>query len=225
MDIDDSFIDFDNHWLALDHDLHWLEALLDQRCMLLRFGKYAFNLDALVDMLPRAPIDPVDYRPSAYAALLEKVFDRSLVNELLHSFQLSDDTHRFVQYAERVVLLLSLTPYLRPELLDCFRVQDDLGRRITEFGGITSDNFVGFLPTGETAVYALAGQDFKKRALVQAIVHPKHYLFEQGILSLLHTSDNEPPLSSQLILSDKYVDILVRGQDSISEKGRGQEDA
>lgn len=231
MNTDESYINCDNHWLALDHDLSWLDSLLWQRDAYFRANEGIFSFTALVDMLPRAPIDPIDYRPSVYATLLEDMFAHTLDNRLLQSFDVTENLHIFIQYIERVVLLLAMTPCLRPELLDCFRLKDDLGREIVEMGGVPiHKKFKCFLPTGETAAYVLAGNDLRKRALVQAIIHPKHYLFEQGILSLSLIQDNEPPLSSQLILSAKYINRLVKGQDHIpqtdqlSDEGTSQEE-
>ena len=201
-----------DHWLALHHELNWLQELLQKRDKFLREGVKSFNFDSLLDKTPIAPIDPADYSSSAYAILLEEVFAHSLDNTLLQEFNTSESMYRFIRHAERLVLLLAMAPCLCPELLDCFRVQDDLERDIIEFGGNSSDTFKGFLPTGETAAYILAGRDLRKRALLQAIIHPKHYLFEQGILFLTPVGEHEPPLSSQLVLSAKYIDILVRGQ-------------
>lgn len=202
----------DDHWLALHHELNWLRELLMKRDKFFREGIKSFNFDSLLDKTPVAPIDPAEYPSSAYAILLEEVFAHSLDNTLLQDFNISESMHRFIHHAERLVLLLAMAPCLCPELLDCFRVQDDLGRDIVEFGGNSTSNFKGFLPTGETAAYILAGRDLRKRALLQAIIHPKHYLFEQGILFLAPAGESEPPLSSQLVLSAKYIDILVRGQ-------------
>lgn len=218
MNTDESYLNSDNHWLALDHDLNWLEAVLQQRDVFYRANESIFSFKHLTKILLRAPIDPVDYRPSAYAALLEDVFTHTLDNAQLQCFHVDENLWEFIQYVERVVLLLAMAPCLRPDLLECFRVQDDLDRRIVEFGGRQDmTNFRGFLPTGETASFIMAGQDLRKRALVQAIIHPKHYLFEQGILYLSEIQNNEPPLSSQLVLSKKYIDLLVREQYPASE--------
>ena len=164
------------------------------------------------------PIEPKDYYPSRYAIILESMFAQSHENIILHNFEANESTLRFIQYAERVVLLLALSPYLRPELLDCFRVQDDMGREVVEFGGIQYANYYrGFLPTGETALYILAGRDLKKRALVQAVIDSRHFLFANGILRLSRVYGNEPPLSSQIVLSDEYIDLLIRGKSYVPQ--------
>lgn len=219
MNIDTLHVNRDNHWLALHQELNWLEGVLSVRDNFFRASEKIFSFEALLRQVETAPpINPIEFRPSRYAALLEEVFSRTQDNIILQDFDITEGTIRFIQYAERIVLLLAMCPYLRPELLDCFRVQDDLGREIVEFGGIhSSASFRGFLPTGETAMHILAGNDLRKRALVQAVINPQHYLFRQGILSLSRTMGNEPPLSSQLILSDEYIDRLVRGKDYVPQ--------
>lgn len=218
MDILNTDTSLDNHWQALHQELNWLTGVLDVRDTFFRANDKIFSFEALLRNVPTPPINPVDFRPSMYAAMLEKMFAKTHENIILHDFDMTEGAMRFVQYVERIVLLLAMCPYLRPELLDCFRVQDDLGREIVEFGGIhNSSSFRGFLPTGETAMHILAGNDLRKRALVQAVINPQHYLFRLGILSLSRVQGNEPPLSSQLILSDEHIDNLVRGKEYVPQ--------
>ena len=59
---------------------------------------------------------------------------------------------------ERALLALALAPHLRPEALDLlFMRNQNLERGFTEFGGVKSQTHGGFLPTGETAAFLLAG--------------------------------------------------------------------
>ena len=213
-----SDIDNTKHWEALQHELDWLSGVLDMRDTFFRAEDNIFSFDALVSNVTLKPIKPTDFFPSRYATILEQMFAQTQDNMIVHNFEVTDETLRFLQYAERVVLLLALCPYLQPDLLDCFRVQDDMGREIVEFGGIhQSNHYRGFLPTGETALHILAGGDLHKRALVQSIIDPQHFLFKHGILQLARIHGNEPPLSSQLILSAEYIDLLVRGKDYVPQ--------
>ncbi len=211
-------IDLTRHWQALHQELDWLTGVLEVRDTFFRAEDNIFDFDALVSNVATVPIHPRDFSPSFYSTVLENMFAQSQDNIILHNFEVTKDTLRFVHYAERVLLLLALCPYLRPELLDCFRIQDDMGREIVEFGGIQNSNhYRGFLPTGETALHVLAGNDLQKRALVQSIIDPQHFLFKNGILQLSRIHGNEPPLSSQLILSAEYFDLLVRGKEYVPQ--------
>jgi len=58
-----------------------------------------------------------------------------------------------LSWEEKVIVLLALTPHLRPQILDIFfTMNSTLNRSYTEFGGIKGKNHNGFLPTKETAV-------------------------------------------------------------------------
>src|ERR1051325_7827968 len=60
--------------------------------------------------------------------------------------------------AERLVLMLAYVPHVRPEVLDPFLIQNQsVQRRFAEFGGFIGQAHAGFLPTGETAMFLLAG--------------------------------------------------------------------
>jgi hypothetical protein len=50
--------------------------------------------------------------------------------------------------------------YIRPQALDIFFAKNkDFDRQYTEFGGWKGRSHRGFLPTGETASFIIAGED------------------------------------------------------------------
>ena len=109
-------------------------------------------------------------------------------------------------YEECVVLLLSLMPHLDPQVLDIFFSHNKLfDRPYTEFGGWKGVTHPGFLPTGETAVFLLAGQDQEKREQAQRLFHPDHWFRTNNILSLEGQGGGEPYLSGQLRLSEEFL--------------------
>ena len=63
-------------------------------------------------------------------------------------------------FDERMVVMLALMPHVCPQILDIFFVQNkNFDRQYTEFGGWKGLSHGGFLPTGETASFILAGED------------------------------------------------------------------
>lgn len=67
-------------------------------------------------------------------------------------------------FEERLFLILSFVPYLKPQLLDCFSVKNsDTGQRFVEFG--CEENAVGggLKPSLETALFILAGDCVEER--------------------------------------------------------------
>ena len=109
-------------------------------------------------------------------------------------------------FEERVVLLLVLMPHLCPQLLDIFFIHNkDLDRPYTEFGGWKGISHGGFLPTGETAAFILAGDDWEKRKAVVQLFDKEHWFWKDNILRLEGQGDGEPFLSGQLRISEEVL--------------------
>jgi len=65
---------------------------------------------------------------------------------------------------DRLCLILSFAPVLKPQVLDCLCVKNsDTGRPFLEFGCRESRDGRGLLPTIETLLFAVAGTDMEKR--------------------------------------------------------------
>ena len=115
--------------------------------------------------------------------------------------------------AERIVLMLALVPHICPKMLDVFCLKNaTYDKGFTEFGGLKGSTHSGFLPTAETAMFILAGDNLHERSLAMDIFDSTHYL---GIHSILYWSDagqNEPFLSGAINLSDDYVNYFMTGQ-------------
>ena len=113
-----------------------------------------------------------------------------------------------LSFEERVVLLLALMPHLCPQLLDIFFINNkDLDRPYTEFGGWKGLSHGGFLPTGETAAFILAGNDWEKRKAVIRLFGKEHWFWKNNILRLEGQGEGEPFLSGQLRVSEE---VLIR---------------
>ena len=71
----------------------------------------------------------------------------------------SNDRHYKLSFVERVAIVLSLVPLIRPQLLDIFHTKNKtFDRKFTEFGGVRDAASGEFVPTGETlAFYAWDG--------------------------------------------------------------------
>lgn len=114
--------------------------------------------------------------------------------------------------AERLVLILSFIPHIQPAVLDSFFIQNQaLARRFTEFGGVQGASHPGFLPTGETAMFLLAGDDLQERLRFHALFSHEHVLYRHNIVRLQHRHQEEPPLSAALQLTAEYLERLTTG--------------
>ncbi len=123
----------------------------------------------------------------------------------------------FVKYykltaEERFVLILTLIPHIQPNVLDVFlSVNKKLGRGYTEFGGLKANRHSGFLPTVETALFLLAGNDLEKRFKLYSLFEPDHFFSAHNILQVDTTGNAESFYSSQLAISEEYIDFFTTG--------------
>ena len=109
-------------------------------------------------------------------------------------------------FEERIVIMLALMPHICPQILDIFFVQNkNFDRQYTEFGGWKCLSHGGFLPTGETASFILAGEDVEKRKEVIHMFSKSHWFYGKNILRLEGAGEGEPLLSSQLRVSEEFL--------------------
>lgn len=170
----------------LTAELEWLRQLIDAR-MHQYFGDQS---TAAGDVLATIPV-PVLKNGSAYA---DFVLQRGL------------DT------PSRVLLILSLVPHLKPELLDVFFAKNAVyDKKFTEFGGVPNAG-TGFVPTGETGLFLLAGTNLADRFRYYPLLANDSPLSRNAILKLEPVNRNEPFLQGRLTIDDQYPDYFVTGQ-------------
>ena len=121
---------------------------------------------------------------------------------------------RDISFNDRVIILLALMPHVCPQMLDIFFVQNkDFDRQYTEFGGWKGLSHGGFLPTGETASFLIAGEDVEKRKSVFRLLQRDHWLYTQNVVRLEGEGEGEPLLSGQLRMSEEFLSRVLLGTD------------
>ncbi|MGD1844684.1 MAG: ATP-binding protein [Salibacteraceae bacterium] len=170
---------------ALQRELTWLEQLLTHRLG----GEQAKEWSELIGAYP---VPDMASDPSVYA-------------ELIRKHQLMPE--------ERVVFILALTPHIRPVILDVFLQKSDLQHQMySEFGGSRGKNHIGFIPTGETAAYLLAGHDLAARFRLSTLLDSESTLVKQNLLWLESVAGEEPIWAGILSVSDEVVDQVTTGK-------------
>lgn len=115
-----------------------------------------------------------------------------------------------ITFDERVVILLALMPHTSPQALDIFFVLNkDFDRQYTEFGGWKGLSHGGFLPTGETASFIIAGEDMEKKKAVIRMFQKNHWFHTRNILRLEGAGEGEPFLSGQLRPSEEFLSRVL----------------
>ncbi|MBE9586602.1 ATP-binding protein [Mucilaginibacter sp. JRF] len=166
-------------------EIEWFEAVLNARLSLYKGGEGAYK--NIYDITP----PPLNNKSSVFA-------------EFVSFYNLSFD--------ERIVLILALLPHVSPQFLDVFLSGEYKERGYTPFGGLKGSAHSGFLPTGETALFILAGNDLGHRFKVLQLFDADHVFKTHNILWLAPSPANEPVLCGQLMLNDEYVDLFTGGK-------------
>ncbi|PKN63123.1 MAG: AAA family ATPase [Deltaproteobacteria bacterium HGW-Deltaproteobacteria-15] len=170
---------------ALEKDLQWLSQVIEAR---VRRGQGSSTGKDIWDI----PAPRFNGEESLYSSFLR---------------------HYEMSAEERLAVLLALAPHVRPETLDgLFHANEQLGRGHTEFGGIQGRMHGGFLPTGETLLFLLAGNDLTRRFACQRIFDRDHFFARHNILRLETAPAGEPMMSGQLVLADEIVDFVTGGE-------------
>jgi hypothetical protein len=121
----------------------------------------------------------------------------------------------------RVVLILSLAPHLKPEILDVFFARNTVyDKKFTEFGGVPGAAHQ-FLPTGETVLFILAGSDLEDRFGYYPLLTHESVLVKNSILHLEPVNRHEPFLNGKLTLMENYGDYFITGE--LTKPGFGED--
>ena len=170
------------HATDTGRELAWLAAAIDAR--LKRF----FAAGDAPDVPPPPELDPA----SAYGRLVAAAgLDRDA----------------------RLLLALALAPHVQPALLDPFFVRNAaLDRPFTEFGGRTAGQGGAFLPTGETALFLIAGSAAEARAEALRLFAPDQPLRARGLLRLDSPPEGGPATAGTLALARDQVAVLMTGR-------------
>jgi len=120
-------------------------------------------------------------------------------------------THK-LSFAERFILILAAVPHLRPELLDVFIQKNKTTNQLyTEFGGKIGQDHNGFLPTGETVMFILAGNNLARRFTLLKPFEGDHLFAKEHILWLDDVEEGEPSLNGKLQISQEALDLFTTG--------------
>ncbi|HEX8327303.1 MAG TPA: ATP-binding protein [Hymenobacter sp.] len=179
---------------TLARELDWLAAVLDARLKL--YFEHGSPVAAVEDLpAPELPPAPTD------------VYGQVVARKKLG-------------WAERLVLALALAPHLRPQLLDpLFARNATYDRAFTEFGGLRGKHHPGFLPTGETALFLLAGDDLTARLPHQARLWSTSPLATAGLVHLAPTEPGEPALGGALTVPPDALARLTTGRRTSPQYG------
>lgn len=114
---------------------------------------------------------------------------------------------------ERLLIMIALAPHVRPAIFDIFFSKNERFDRVyAEFGGIKGEKHGGFIPTGETAAFIIAGEDLEKRFQLQGCFDEEHNLYKKNVISLGFTNTYESMWSGELVISKEFLTNVTLNQ-------------
>lgn len=194
---------------ALVQEIEWFTRIVNHR------------LDNYFEIPAEEQANTTDEKETIKGNVLDEIISAASVNGLPENPPVLGNNSSvyadFINYYrlnanERMVLMLALIPHIQPQLLDVFfTVNKKMGRGFTEFGGIKGTRHGGFIPTIETALFLMAGNDLGKRFRMHRMFEPDHIFISHNIIQLDTSGAAEPSFSSTIILTDEYVDFFTTG--------------
>lgn len=117
---------------------------------------------------------------------------------------------------ELVILMLALIPHLNPSFLGNI-ISSKLSKNndFPEIGGVKSSDQRYFLPTGETVLFLLAGDDLFQKSRIHHLFSSEHFFSKKGILHLESVKFGTPKTTGRLILDEEYVELFILGKKNL----------
>lgn len=111
-----------------------------------------------------------------------------------------------------IFLLLTLVPQLNPGFISTI-ITSFLpnGGEFPEFGGIKGKNHRGILPTVETALYILHGNDVEERLKGMEYIRKDSFLFKNKVLEIEVVPNGEPKMSGRLLIDEEHLAKITTG--------------
>ncbi|MEM7105399.1 MAG: ATP-binding protein [Bacteroidota bacterium] len=173
---------------VLSAELNWLAAVIEARLHHYFTGNQ--------QDLPKLPKPPAVKK------------QRGMFAEFVKEHQLS--------FEERLIIALALAPQLHPSFLDqIIAAHIQKAGDFPQLGGVRGTQHRGFLPTGETALFLLAGDYLSEKLKVRDLLDHSHWLLQKKVVLLDSPPKGEPEMSGKLRLDEDYVDLFIQDKNTM----------
>ena len=163
----------------------------------------------------------LDYLRKIVSKKLQKYFEEGSVNpvceiwpdEIFCNNELKDLIPQITSKEEWLIILLALVPHITSNFFEAI-IQKFLpnGGDFAELGGVKGTNYRGMIPTGETALFILAGNDIEKRMEIMKYFSAEHFFYKESILYLESVKEGEPAMSGKIIMQSEWIDLCTLGK-------------
>jgi len=151
------------------------------------------------------------------------------ISSYFHKEALADDSREFIleesyyaqfikehelSFDEQKVLALALATHLSPDTLDIFLTKNKLyDAAFTEFGGLTNENYNAFVPTIQTALFLLAGENKEAYLKALELFSSSSKLYRTGILTVDEKENSTNLIHNKLMVSPSSLSLLLYGKE------------
>ena len=112
---------------------------------------------------------------------------------------------------EQLILIIALAPHVNPEFYNRIIKERIKDGNYPLLGLIKSDLFKGYMPTGATAVFVLAGIELNNRLEALRYFAEEHLFAKMQVLHLETAVDGDPSLTGKIILAQDFIDRFLTG--------------
>lgn len=112
-------------------------------------------------------------------------------------------------FAIRLFLALALAPSVQPQALDPLAAGDEKGRPFTEYGAIHNPGGLAFLPSFQTGLFILAGNDLDLRFRFQKLLDADGFLRKENILEVPMEQTDPDPSKQRLQLTQGFLHLIM----------------
>lgn len=113
----------------------------------------------------------------------------------------------------QLLLLLAFAPWLKPDFFDRIVQQVQTGAGdYPQFGGTRGRQHRGFLPTGDTALWLMAGDDLGARLRWQQLLVGEHPLVQKQVVYVEDPVEGDPPMSGRLMIDADLAESFISGK-------------
>ncbi len=169
------------------------------------FSSIFASLEKLIIKQLRSFLNQNEFDEHNYTVELPLNGQQSHLGQFVLNNQLSPE--------EICVILIALVPHIDPIFFDQI-IQSNIPKAgdFPQLGGVRGKNSRSFLPTGESCLFILAGDDFEKRMEIQQYFDEDHLFAKKRILWLDSVPAGEPRMSGKIIMSQEFIDLFTTGK-------------
>lgn len=130
--------------------------------------------------------------------------ENSAFTRFIYEYQIKGD--------EMVILMLALIPHILPHFFDSIIAEFlPAGNEFPAFGAIRNQSNKTAIPSGETALYLIAGNDLEHRLQLRELFAQEHLFAQNNVIHLGAVHHGESYLNGPLLLDEEYVELFTKG--------------